>query len=306
MLFRTLILKSAALPPIEKFVKRSRLFRPIVNRFIAGETLTEAMKTAESLADQGFFVSLDLLGENVATAEEAVLATQNYIDLLNEIGKSRHKAAINISIKLTALGMDQSMELAEQNYRKLLEAALPHSIFIRADMEASLYTQQTIDLVRKMRTEFPNTGTVLQSYLYRTDGDLDLLMSEKCRLRIVKGAYLEPESIAYPSKEVVDRHYVEHAKKLLTRGYYPAIASHDEQIIRQLEEFAKSRGVNPAGFEWQMLFGIRRDLQAKLKEEGFNVRVYLPFGDAWYPYFTRRLAERPANLLFIARSLFQK
>lgn len=306
MLFRSLILKSANLPFIKKFVKGSRLFRPIVNRFIAGETLAEAMKTAEGLADQGFFVSMDLLGENVATAEEAELSTQNYLDVINQIGASKHGAAINISIKLTALGLDQGLELAETNYRKLLEAAKPHNIFIRADMEGSPYTQTTIDLVRKVRADFPNTGTVLQSYLYRTDSDLDLLMAEKCRLRIVKGAYLEPESIAHPEKAVVDRQYVDHAKKLMTRGYYPAIASHDEHIINQLIEFAEQRGISRSGYEWQMLFGIRRDLQANLLEDGYNVRVYLPFGDAWYPYFTRRLAERPANLLFITRSLIQK
>jgi len=306
MLFRSLILKSAALPFIKKFVKGSRLFRPIVNRFIAGETLAEAMKTAEGLAEQGFLVSMDLLGENVATTEEAEHSTQNYLDVINQIGASKHGAAINISIKLTALGLDQGLELAETNYRKLLEAAKPHNIFIRADMEGSPYTQTTIDLVRKVRADFPNTGTVLQSYLYRTDSDLDLLMADKCRLRIVKGAYLEPESIAHPEKTVVDKHYIEHAKKLMTRGYYPAIASHDEHIINQLIEFAEQRGISRTGYEWQMLFGIRRDLQSRLHDEGYNVRVYLPFGDAWYPYFTRRLAERPANLLFITRSLIQK
>lgn len=306
MLFRSLILKSAALPPIKKFVKGSRLFRPIVKRFIAGETLAEAMKTAKGLAEQGFLVSLDLLGENVATAEEAEQSTQNYLDVINQIGASQHKTAINISIKLTALGLDQGLDLAETNYRKLLEAAKPHNIFIRADMEGSPYTQVTIDLVRKVRLDYPNTGTVLQSYLYRTDSDLDLLMADKCRLRIVKGAYLEPESIAHPEKAVVDKQYIEHAKKLLTRGYYPAIASHDEHIINQLKEFAEQRGISRNGYEWQMLFGIRRDLQSQLHDEGYNVRVYLPFGDAWYPYFTRRLAERPANLLFITRSLIQK
>jgi len=289
-----------------KFVRGSQLFRPIVNRFIAGETLAEAMKTAAGLADQGFLVSMDLLGENVATAEEAEISTQNYLDVIAQIAASNHKAAINISIKLTALGLDQGLDLAEANYRRLLEAAKPHNIFIRADMEGSPYTQTTIDLVRKVRDDYPNTGTVLQSYLYRTDSDLDLLMAEKCRLRIVKGAYLEPESIAHPSKEAVDRNYIELAKKLLTRGYYPAIASHDEQIIEQLKSFADERGISRAGYEWQMLFGIRRDLQSRLKDEGYKVRVYLPFGEAWYPYFTRRLAERPANLLFITRSLFQK
>jgi proline dehydrogenase len=306
MLFRNLILKSASLPPIKKFVKNSKLFRPVVNRFIAGETLDASITTAENLVEQGYNVSLDLLGENVATVEEANASTQNYIDLLEKITQSPHKDKINISIKLTALGLDQSLELAEENYRKLLEAAKPANIFIRADMEGSPYTQTTIDLVRKVRIQFPNTGTVLQSALHRTDGDLETLLADYCRLRIVKGAYLEPAEIAYPDKKQVDQKYIEQAKKLMLRGHYPAIASHDEAIINLLKKFASDKSVNPQSFEWQMLHGIRRDLQAQLKDEGYNVRIYLPFGEAWYPYFTRRLAERPANVLFILRSLFQK
>lgn len=306
MLFRNLILKSANLPPIKKFVKSSKLFKPVVNRFIAGETLDASITTAENLAEQGFGVSLDLLGENVESVEEANASTQNYIDLLDKISLSPYKDKINISIKLTALGLDQSLELAEENYRKLLKAAEPAQIFIRADMEASAYTQTTIELVRKVRADFPNTGTVLQSALYRTDGDLETLLADHCRLRIVKGAYLEPESIAFPDKKSVDQKYIEQSKKALVRGNYPAIASHDEHIIGILKNFVQSKSISPKSFEWQMLFGIRRDLQAGLKDEGYNVRVYLPFGEAWYPYFTRRLAERPANLLFIIRSLFQK
>ena len=292
--------------PIEKFVKNSKLFRPIVNRFIAGETIEESITTAEQLVNEGFNVSLDLLGENVATVEEANISTQNYIDLLEKIAQSPLRNRINISIKLTALGLDQSLELAEENYRKLLEAAKPAGTFIRADMEGSPYTQTTIDLVRKVRSDYPNTGTVLQSALYRTDKDLETLLADNCRLRIVKGAYLEPASIAYPNKTSVDEKYVDQSKKALMRGHYPAIASHDERIIGILKSFAKSKGIDPKSFEWQMLHGIRRDLQTSLKNEGYNVRIYLPFGEAWYPYFTRRLAERPANLLFIIRSLFQK
>ncbi|MBL8066853.1 MAG: proline dehydrogenase family protein [Armatimonadetes bacterium] len=306
MIFRTLILKSATLAPVEKFVRGSRLFRPIVNRFIAGETADSGIQVAESLAREGFFVTLDLLGENVHSEEAANQAADNYIDLLHRIAASSECSRINISIKLTALGLDQSGELAEANYRRLLEAAEPAGIFIRADMEGSLYTQRTIELVRKVRSEFPNTGTVLQSYLYRTDQDLETLIGDGCRVRIVKGAYLESPEIAYPAKADVDRQYVEQAKKLLVRGRYPAIASHDAGIIDSLRQFVARRKIAKSSFEWQMLFGIRRDLQAALRDEGYNVRVYLPFGEAWYPYFTRRLAERPANLLFIARSLFQK
>lgn len=306
MIFRTLILKSATLPAIEKIVRGSRLFRPIVNRFIAGETAESGLAVAESLAREGFHVTLDLLGENVHSVEEANRSTENYIDLLNRIAASPQRERINISIKLTALGLDQSAELAEANYRLLLQAAKPADIFIRADMEGSPYTEITIDLVRKVRKDFPNTGTVLQSYLYRTNRDLETLIGDSCRIRMVKGAYLEPSEIAFPAKADVDRQYVEQSKKLLVRARYPAIASHDARIIGILRQFVLDRNISKATFEWQMLFGIRRDLQASLRDEGFNVRIYLPFGEAWYPYFTRRLAERPANLLFIARSLFQK
>jgi proline dehydrogenase len=306
MVFRTLILKSAGLPGVERFVRSSRLFRPMVGRFIAGEGLAESISTAVGLAREGFFVSLDLLGENVATLEEAEAGTQAYLNLLDGIAKSEFKDAINISIKLTALGLDQDLDLAEANYRRLLEKAVGAETFVRADMEGSPYTQMTIDLVRKVRMEFVNTGTVLQSYLYRTDGDLETLIGDSCRLRIVKGAYLESEKIAFPAKADVDRKYLEQAKKLLVRGRYPAIASHDAAIIDELKRFVVSRGIDKKSFEWQMLHGIRRDLQRQLLDEGYNVRVYLPFGEAWYPYFTRRLAERPANVLFIMKSLFAK
>lgn len=306
MLFRTLVLKASALPFIQKFVRSSRLFRPVVNRFIAGETLEEAIATAERLANEGFLVTLDLLGENVATIEEANASTEAYLELIRRLANSPHGGIRNISIKLTALGLDQSEELAEANYRRLLTEALPSGTFIRADMEGSNYTQVTIDMVRRVRQDFPNTGTVLQSYLYRTDSDLELLIKEHCRLRIVKGAYLEPASIAHADKKVVDAKYLEHSQKLLQRGYYPAIATHDQTVVDELLGFIKSKSINAEGFEWQMLYGIRRDLQAELKAHGFNVRIYLPFGDAWYPYFSRRLAERPANILFIVKSLIKK
>ena len=307
MVFRTLILKVSGLPVIRNFVRNSKLVRPVVARFIAGEQLIEAMTTAESLADEGFFVSLDLLGENVASIEEAALATNAYIEVIEAIAKSRHCEKINISIKLTALGMDQGDEIAEANYRRLLESAKPHNIFIRADMEGSPYTERTVEMVEKVHQDYQGlTGTVLQSYLYRTRNDLDRLVGQNIRLRWVKGAYLEPETVAFQEKEKVDEEYLELGKRLLVRARYPAIASHDEAIITQLKEFAESREIPKHLFEWQMLYGIRRDLQNSLKEEGYNVRVYVPYGDAWYPYFSRRLAERPANVLFILRSLIKK
>lgn len=306
MLFRTLILRASSWGFVRNMVRNSRLFKPVVSRFIAGDTTEQAMAVAEDLASQGFNVSLDLLGENVATLAEAERARDAYVDIVQRIAKSANKDKINISIKLTALGLDQGDDVCEANYRQLLQEALPHNIFIRADMEASEYTERTIAMVERVFPDFPNTGTVLQSYLYRTEDDVERLIRLGCRVRMVKGAYLEPDSVAYQDKAVVDAKYIEYAKKLMLRSDYPAIASHDEAIIRQLQVFAESEKIHSSRFEWQMLYGIRRDLQKELLDKGDNVRVYVPYGDSWYPYFTRRLAERPANLFFIIRAMLRR
>lgn len=306
MLFRTLILQASALPFVKRFVRESRLFRPIVRRFIAGETLDDAMSAARSLVDEGFRVSLDLLGENVATLDEAHAATAAYQEVLDRIAASPQREMINISIKLTALGLDQGDHVAESNYRDLLQTATKSGTFVRADMEASEYTARTVEMVESVHRSFPNTGTVLQSYLYRTDNDLERLIAAGIRVRIVKGAYLEPPEVAFPEKSDVDAKYLEQAKKLLLRGHYPAIASQDEGLINRILQFVEARGIEKDRFEFQMLYGIRRDLQHRLLAAGYRVRIYIPYGEAWYPYFSRRLAERPANLLFITRSLLHK
>jgi proline dehydrogenase len=304
--FRSLILRTANIGFIKRLVTRSRLFRPLVRRFIAGELLNDAMAAAEELAARGFGSSLDLLGENVANLDEARKAKEGYIEVIERIAKSAHKDKINISIKLTALGLDQGEAEAEANFRELLAAAKPHGIFIRADMEGSPYTERTITMIERVFPDFPNTGTVLQSMLHRTRKDVQRLVDLGCRVRIVKGAYLEGEEVAYQDKSKVDEEYVWCAKELLRKANYPAVATHDENIVGQLKEFVAQEPIPAERFEWQMLFGIRRDLQEKLLAEGFNVRVYIPYGAEWYPYFTRRLAERPANVMFIAKSLVRK
>lgn len=306
-LFRSLILKVSNLNWFKKFMRESKMVKPLVHRFVAGESLEDALTAAEALAEQGFNVSLDLLGENVATELEAEAARDAYIEVIHRIAQSPHKDRINISIKLTALGFDQGDEVAERNYRALLTEAKPHNIFVRADMEGSAYTERTVEMVERVHTDFPGlTGTVLQAYLYRTESDLKNLASQNIRLRWVKGAYLEPPEVAFPLKATVDQKYLEGGKYILENGNYPAIASQDQTIIEQLKAYAKEKDIAPARFEWQMLYGIRRDLQQSLKDEGYNVRVYIPYGEAWYPYFTRRLAERPANLFFILKSFFRK
>lgn len=305
MSFRALILKAAGLPPVKNMVTNGGLFKGMVRRFIAGETSAEAIQVAEGLAKEGFLVSLDLLGENVSSADEAGQSREAYLDLVEHISSSPFVTSINISIKLTALGLDQGDDVAEHNYRELVQRAAQNDIFVRADMEGSDYTQRTIDMVAKVFRDLPNTGTVLQSYLHRTDSDLERLMALGCRIRLVKGAYLEPPTVAFQDKLKVDDQYDRQARKMVMRANYPAIATHDEHVINRLVNFAEQHEIPKDRFEWQMLYGIRRDLQRRLLDQGYNVRVYVPYGKAWYPYFTRRLAERPANLFFIAKSMFK-
>lgn len=303
---RSLILKTSAWRPIERMVRRSFLFRPVVRRFIAGDTLDDAMACAETVCQKGQFASLDYLGENTKSEAEAISATNTYIDMVQRIAKSHHSDTINISIKLTQCGLDQGTEFAESNYRRLLEAAQPYGIFVRVDMEGSDYTQRTIEIIERVIRDFPNTGTVLQSYLKRSIADTERMIALKVRLRVVKGAYLEPEDVAFQSKKTVDEKYLDMAKLLLKDGNYPAFATHDAHLIKEIKAYAEKHGIQKDRFEFQMLYGIRRDLQDSLLAEGYNVRVYIPFGDKWYPYFSRRLAERPANFFFILKSLFKR
>ncbi|MDX2066535.1 MAG: proline dehydrogenase family protein [Fimbriimonadaceae bacterium] len=320
MLARTLILKTSSLKPVERMVRTSRLFRPLVGRFIAGDDLAESLYACVPLLEKRIKVTLDYLGENTASEAEALAAKREYIRMLTRIAELPQvqqygdtvdpdgriaRDPLNISIKLTQCGLDQGESFAETNYREVLAKAREHRNFVRVDMEASDYTERTLQMIERVWPEFKNTGTVLQSYLYRTDEDVERMIALGARVRIVKGAYLEPASVAYPEKAKVDEAYVRQAKRLLKDGYYPAIATQDDAIIRELKAYVESENIDKQSFEWQMLYGIRRDLQEGLVAEGFNVRVYVPFGDAWYPYFTRRLAERPANVAFIVRSFLR-
>lgn len=314
-LARTLVLKTSALPPVERIVRRSFLFKPLVGRFIAGDTLEEALAVSEKILARGMRVTLDYLGENTRSEAEAKAAKDTYIQMLRRIAEipavkeyrpdSGLKEPLNISIKLTQCGLDQGVDFAEQNFRQVLWTAAENHNFVRVDMESSAYTEATLKMIGRVLPHFPNTGTVLQSYLHRTPGDIAQVIEWQARTRLVKGAYLEPPSVAYPEKAKVDAAYLEQAKLLLQKGHYPAIATQDEKIIRALNAFVAEIRIDKSKFEYQMLYGIRRDLQESLVREGFNVRIYVPFGDSWYPYFVRRLAERPANAFFILKSLFK-
>ncbi len=300
--------------PVERMIRQSRLFRPLVRRFIAGDTLEEAISASEALIAKGLLVTLDFLGENTNSEKEATEAKETFIRMLDRIAEvpavktwspDKGKELLNISIKLTQCGLDQGEKFAEDNYREVLSTAMSHRNFVRVDMEGSDYTERTIAMIERVFPDFPNTGTVLQSYLYRTTEDVERIIRLQARVRIVKGAYLEPASVAFPEKSKVDEAYVTQSKRLLDAANYPAIASHDETIINEIKKYVAEKSIDKSKFEFQMLYGIRRDLQDGLKAEGFNVRVYVPFGDSWYPYFTRRLAERPANAFFILKSLFK-
>ena len=305
MLARSLIIRTSAMKPVEKLVRNSFLFRGLVKRFIAGDTLDQALPIAEDLVARGFYTTLDYLGENTHTEAEALAAKTTYIEMLHRIAASPCAPKTNISIKLTQCGLDMGDEFAEKNFREVLTEAEKVGNFVRVDMEASDYTERTIKIMAQVWEDHKNTGTVLQTYLYRTPDDVELLIKLGMRCRLVKGAYLEPVAVAHPEKAKVDEAYITLGKRMLEAANYPAFATHDEQIISALTVHAQEKGIAPDRFEFQMLYGIRRDLQDRLKDQGYNVRVYIPFGDMWYPYFTRRLAERPANALFIAKSLFK-
>ena len=282
---------------IRKFVTHNRLGRSSARRFVAGETLEEAIQATRALNQRGLTVSLDHLGENVTDAAEAASAAQDYSKILDAIKQSGLDA--NISIKLTALGLDIDADHCEENVRQVLDRAKSYSIFVRVDMEGSAYTERTLNLVGKLREDYEGVGTVIQSYLYRSAKDVESLIASKTRVRLVKGAYKEPPEIAYPHKEDVDRNYQQLMRLLLTHGNYPAIATHDVAMIQEAKTFASQNNIDKSRFEFQMLYGIRRDLQEQLIRESYNVRVYVPYGTQWYPYLTRRMAERPANLIFV-------
>ena len=315
-LVRNLVLKTSGLKPVEALVRKSFLFRPLVTRFIAGDTLEQAINESESILAKGQRITLDYLGENAHSETEALASCSIYETMLDRISSVSHvqnwvsspqgKEPLNISIKLTQCGLEQGSDFAEANYRRVVQKAAGLGNFIRIDMESSDYTEKTVEIVSRVHNEFLNTGTVLQSYLHRNDDDVQLMIERKMRTRLVKGAYLEPSTVAYQDKSKVDEKYVEQSKRLLEFGTYPAIATQDEKIILELKEFVAEKRIDKSGFEFQMLLGIRRDLQASLVQEGYNVRVYVPYGDQWYPYFTRRLAERPANALFMLKNMLKK
>jgi proline dehydrogenase len=291
---------------IFRFVRNNKLAKSFANRFVAGETLETALAAVSRLNAAGITASLDLLGESVHNEAEARAAGQAYVNMLDRIYERRLDA--NVSVKLTAMGLDISEDLCVTTMQKVLQRAREYRTFVRIDMESSDYTQRTLDLFeqRLYPAYRENVGIVLQSYLYRTFSDVEHANLTKARVRICKGAYKEPETVAYPDKKDVDASYIRSMHALMQYGNYPGIATHDEAMIKEAKRFAKENRIAPDRFEFQMLYGVRRDLQDQLVREGYRVRVYVPFGTQWYPYLMRRLAERPANLAFLTGSVFKE
>jgi proline dehydrogenase len=277
------------------------------SRFVAGFRIEDALSASKVLGIQGLAVTLDALGENVARPEQARQSGQIYHWLLDALAQSKLDA--NVSLKLTQMGMDLNPDLAYEIVCSLVHHAVEANSFVRVDMEGTDYTEATIDLVRRLHAVPENrghVGIVIQAYLHRSAQDIGSLLADGIRIRLCKGAYREPADRAFPAKKDVDANFVALMKTLLKSGVYHGIATHDEAMILATKEFARAERIDPASFEFQMLYGIRRDLQRKLVEEGYGMRVYVPFGDQWYPYFMRRLAERPANILFLAKNFFRK
>ncbi|HUX27836.1 MAG TPA: proline dehydrogenase family protein [Terracidiphilus sp.] len=291
---------------LRHFCEHSRVGVRLSSRFVAGMELEDALRVAEAVNRQGMAVTLDSLGESVTSEMEAHQAADVYHKLLDAVAARKLKA--NISLKLTQTGLELSAGLAEDIALNLTQHALAVGSFVRIDMEDSRLTQTTLDVVRRIharRDLRDSIGVVIQAYLYRSQADIEQLLADHIRVRLCKGAYNEPAEVAFPRKTQVDANYVKLTQMLLESPVYHALATHDEPMIAAAKSFAERKGIGRDRFEFQMLYGVRRDLQSALVREGYNVRVYVPFGREWYPYFMRRLAERPANVVFLARNLFR-
>lgn len=291
-------------PALDRFVRRNRLARGFARRFVAGETVGEGVLAARGLAERGITVTLDLLGESVASAADAEAAAATYLAMLDQLA-AHPEVEINVSVKLTQMGFDISDDVCRANVERIVARAAHLGGFVRLDMESSDYTQRTLDF-HALLSHQDHVGVVIQSALRRSAADVEGLIARRVRVRLCKGAYLEPADVAFPDKADVDRAYVELMERLLEHGHYPGLATHDETIIRHAEAFVREKGIGADRFEFQMLYGVRRDLQDRLVRDGWRVRVYVPFGIQWYPYLMRRLAERPANIAFILGNLVRE
>lgn len=278
------------------------LLYPIAKRFIAGEDLQTAAKAIRKLIRAGFFVSVDILGENVHDRAQAEAARDAYLELLRRADDL--SPSLDISVKLSLLGLDIDPELCKTHLEELLRQAVPHTV--RLDMEGSPHTQATLDRVTETHAHFSNLGQALQAYLFRSEKDLESLMAQNISVRLCKGAYKEPSSIAYQSMDDIRANFLRLARRLLKQGHQPAIATHDEHLLKELLAFIEQEKIPAENFYFEMLYGVARDLQKQLRDRGYRVRVYVPYGQAWLPYTLRRLAEKKENVLFVAKNIFKE
>ena len=307
-MLRTFFVQLSENRSLRNFAERSAIGQRVSGRFVAGTEIADAVRVTQTVNGAGMSVSIDNLGENVTNADEARHSAQLYHQILDAIVANHLNA--NISLKLTHMGLDVDEKMARELVAGLVRkaASMQPPGFVRGDMEGSAYTQRTLDFVHELHGMPGNqnsVGTVIQSYLKCAESDVEKLLAERIRIRLCKGAYKEPASIAFESKADVDANYVKLMKVLMKSGIYHGLATHDEKIIREAKAFATRENIAPESFEFQMLYGIRRDLQQSLAREGWRMRVYIPFGTEWYPYFMRRLGERPANVFFVARNLMR-
>ena len=305
MLTRSALIYLSRQEGLKEFAARFSLFRKLTTRFIAGETIDEAIAAIREINAHGCTASFDHLNEGVTSAKATEAEVVEYLNVLARIDDTGIKS--NVSIKLTQFGLEIDPELAYRNARRIVEDAKRRGNFVRVDMEGSNVTQVTLDIFDRLRSEFElnDVGIVVQSYLYRTKEDVAALLKIPARIRLCKGAYNEPAEVAYPQKKDNDDNYVRVMQMLLSSGVYHGIATHDPKMIDATIDFAQREGIGKDAFEFQMLYGIRRDLQEQLARDGYGMRVYVPYGKHWYPYFMRRLAERPANIWFVLKNLWK-
>ncbi|MDP8979657.1 MAG: proline dehydrogenase family protein [Acidobacteriota bacterium] len=301
-MLRTLLLTLSHQGWLRHWVETSRISARFTSRFVAGSSLPTALEVCQRLASEKTLATLDHLGENVTSLEAAGQSRDAYLSALQKL--IALDLGASVSIKLTQFGLDLDERACRENVDPLVDCARAGGTRVEIDMESSEYVDRTLDIVSDMHARHASVRAVVQAYLYRSEADIEKLNALSIPVRLCKGAYKEPAAVAWPKKADVDANYVRLAQLLLDHGTLPAIASHDEKILRQLLDYTRKRGIGSDQFEFQMLYGIRRDLQRMLVEQGYRLRLYVPYGDAWYPYFMRRLAERPANVLFLAKNLF--
>jgi proline dehydrogenase len=303
-MLRAGLLKLSQSKSFARWVTTNGRTRRMAHRFVPGETLDEAIAAARECNNRGMLASLDYLGENVSSTADAQRARDAYLQIFERI--ANEKLYANVSCKLTQLGLDLGVEFCEGLVYSIVERAAGYENFLRVDMEGSVYTQRTVELVKRVRARNAAVGVVIQSYLYRSDADVTDLLAYGCRIRLCKGAYKESPEVAYPKKRDVDANYVRLMQMLLPTGVYHGIATHDPAMIAATIRFAAANNISKDDFEFQMLYGVRTDLQRRLVKDGYRLRIYIPYGRDWFPYFMRRLAERPANVAFFARNFFRR